>query len=308
MNFTKLKYFLVTADELNISRAAEKLFITQQALSSQISQLEQYYGVRLFNRKPVFSLTHEGLCLQQKAKEILQLEHDFISELEPSPTSCKGMLRIGYSRESGICCLPQLLSAYHQDYPLIQFELIQSSSQQLYDLLSQGRIDFMLDLHAFSSIDLMTVSLMSDPLVILDPKNRYDDMRSQCISPNSEKSRKRDPAFLAESPLLLLSQDHSVRKILDRYFRKHNIVPHILAESNDMDLLLSMYREGMGVTICPESMACRIEKQNQTASLPVSTLEDPDTICRYTLSYTSSHSVPPATSAFINTARNHFHM
>lgn len=58
MNLYKLKYFIVTAEELNISKAAERLFISQQALSSQIGQLEQHYGVKLFERRPNLALTY----------------------------------------------------------------------------------------------------------------------------------------------------------------------------------------------------------------------------------------------------------
>lgn len=292
MNFIKLKYFLVAAEELNISRAAEKLFISQQALSSQISQMEQHYGVRLFNRKPVFSLTHEGLCLQQKAREILRLEQDFMSEIEPSPAHYSGILKIGYSRENGSTCLTHIVSSYHQKHPLVRFEFYQGSSQQLYDWLSQGRIDFMMDYHAFSSLDLMTVSLMTERIFILCQENKY---------------RKGDSVDLAESPLLLLSRDYHTRKILDRFFRRQNIVPHIQAESNDIDLLLSMCRKGMGITFCPESTVQRLREQRRLDSLSASLLEDAETISHYVLCYTSGYPLLPAAAAFIDIAKEYFY-
>ena len=52
MNFLHLKYFLLVAEELNITRAAERLYISQQSLSNHIQRLEQYYGTKLFYRKP----------------------------------------------------------------------------------------------------------------------------------------------------------------------------------------------------------------------------------------------------------------
>lgn len=291
MNFAKLKYFLLTAEELNISRAAEKLFISQQALSSQISQMEQYYGVRLFNRKPTFSLTYEGLCLQQKAREILQLEQDFMNEIELSPNHYSGILKIGYSRDSG-SCLTHIIPSYHQKHPLVRFELHQGSSQQLYDWLSQGRIDFIMDYHAFSSIDLLTVSLVSERLFILFHESQY---------------RKGESVNLTDSPLLLLSRDHYTRKILDRYLRSSNIIPHIQAESNDMDMLISMCRKGMGITFCPESLTHHLQEQNHLEPLAVIPLEAPETLCNYILGYMSGYTLLPAAASFIDTVKEYFH-
>ena len=64
MNLRSLEYFLAAAEELNFTRAAERLFITQQALSSHISKLEEYYGVRLFDRGIPMTLTDAGRALQ----------------------------------------------------------------------------------------------------------------------------------------------------------------------------------------------------------------------------------------------------
>ena len=58
-----LRYFLVVAEEMSISRAAEKLFVTQQCISSHIKKLEQLYQAELFIRRPTFQLTPEGQAL-----------------------------------------------------------------------------------------------------------------------------------------------------------------------------------------------------------------------------------------------------
>ena len=60
-----MQYFLVVAEELSISRAAERLYVSQQCVSSHIKKLEQQYCVELFVRKPAFCLTEEGKALQR---------------------------------------------------------------------------------------------------------------------------------------------------------------------------------------------------------------------------------------------------
>ena len=69
MNFTSLKYFLAVAEEQNITKAAEKLFISQQALSGHITRLEKELGVRLFDRQPSLALTYAGRELKKHAEE-----------------------------------------------------------------------------------------------------------------------------------------------------------------------------------------------------------------------------------------------
>lgn len=60
MNLKSIEYFLITVEEMNITKAAERLYITQQALSSHIQRLEDEYGVTLFERRPTFRLTRAG--------------------------------------------------------------------------------------------------------------------------------------------------------------------------------------------------------------------------------------------------------
>lgn len=62
MNFLHLKYFLLVAEELNITRAAERLYISQQSLSNHISNMEKELDVKLFTRSPKLSLTYAGIC------------------------------------------------------------------------------------------------------------------------------------------------------------------------------------------------------------------------------------------------------
>ena len=74
MNLRSIEYFLVVAEELNVTRAAERLVISQQALSSHIRRLEDEYNVELFYRKPVFRLTPAGQQMVFFGKQILQSE------------------------------------------------------------------------------------------------------------------------------------------------------------------------------------------------------------------------------------------
>ena len=101
MNFLHLKYFLLVAEELNITRAAERLYISQQSLSNHISNLERELDVKLFTRSPKLSLTYAGDMLVDTATQILDLHSQFLTKVGDINRHYMGMLRLGISQVSG---------------------------------------------------------------------------------------------------------------------------------------------------------------------------------------------------------------
>ena len=81
MNFQHLKYFLMVAEELNITRAAERLYISQQSLSNHIGNLERELDVKLFTRSPKLSLTYAGGLLVDTATQTLDLHSQYLSKV-----------------------------------------------------------------------------------------------------------------------------------------------------------------------------------------------------------------------------------
>ena len=85
MNFLHLKYFLLVAEELNITRAAERLYISQQSLSNHISNMEKELDVKLFTRSPKLSLTYAGDLLVETATQILDLHSQYLAKVGDQP-------------------------------------------------------------------------------------------------------------------------------------------------------------------------------------------------------------------------------
>ena len=81
VNFQHLRYFLMVAEELNITRAAERLYISQQSLSAHISNIERELEVKLFTRSPKLSLTYAGDLLVATATQILELHSQYLSKV-----------------------------------------------------------------------------------------------------------------------------------------------------------------------------------------------------------------------------------
>lgn len=141
-SLTSLKCFAAAAEELNFTRAAKRLFISQQALSSHISKLEEYYGVRLFDRGIPMTLTDAGRALQKHAREILSSVDDYAREVQDIKNFRQGELTVGIPVTRGTIMLPPLLSAFHQLFPQIRLHLVEgTASGNIADALYDGTAD-----------------------------------------------------------------------------------------------------------------------------------------------------------------------
>ena len=114
MNLDSLSYFVEVARELNMTRAAHNLHMSQQTLSFHIQKIEDYYGTPLFYRKPKFALTYAGEVLLKNAVEILGKCDSLMDQMASISGTCMGKLRIGISSHPAQVILPLVLPAFMQ--------------------------------------------------------------------------------------------------------------------------------------------------------------------------------------------------
>ena len=100
INFLNLEYFLVAAEELNFTRAAKRLYISQQSLSNHISNLEKEFDVVLFNRTSPLTLTYAGQALKTRARELLDLRDETYKEISDIKDFSTGQLSIAFPHQS----------------------------------------------------------------------------------------------------------------------------------------------------------------------------------------------------------------
>ena len=133
MNFQNLKYFLLVAEELNITRAAERLYISQQSLSNHIANMERELDVKLFTRSPKLSLTYAGELLVDTATQILDLHTQYLTKVGDISRHYMGVLRLGSSHTCGLALLPEILPRFREEFPMVEFSLFEGNSNQLED-------------------------------------------------------------------------------------------------------------------------------------------------------------------------------
>src|ERR1700756_683717 len=126
MNLRALQCFVILAEELNFSRAAERLHIAQPALSQQIRSLEERLGTKLVDRaRRPLRLTEAGHYLCTEARQILSSWEQATLGAHEISIGRRGWLSVGFTRSAMYSILPPALKAFHQAYPQVELKLFE---------------------------------------------------------------------------------------------------------------------------------------------------------------------------------------
>lgn len=166
MDMISLYYFSEAAKDLNITRTASRLFISQQTLSNHIRRLEEFYKVQLFYRKPSLSLTLAGEFVLGFA-EVISKEHtnlrDILSDIEKQE---RGVLRFGASAMRLNLCLPPILPVFSARYPNVEIRITDTITSRLVPLVLNGTLDFAVTLNVEESPKIINHQLMDDQVYL----------------------------------------------------------------------------------------------------------------------------------------------
>lgn len=141
MELRVLRYFLMAAREENITRAAEKLHVTQPTLSRQLMQLEEELGTPLFHRNNHrIVLTEDGMLLKRRAQELLELAEKTRREFQ-SREELTGEIAIGCGETCNMAHLSDLMVSFRAEHPLIQFRIYSATADEVKDRMENGLLD-----------------------------------------------------------------------------------------------------------------------------------------------------------------------
>lgn len=253
MNFQHLKYFLMVAEELNITRAAERLYISQQSLSNHISNMERELDVKLFTRSPKLSLTYAGELLVSTATQILDQYTQYLSKVGDINRQYLGVLRVGISHTCGLALLPDILPKFREEFPMVEFSLFEGNSTQLEDELSHGRTDLIICFQPIIMEGVATVPLTEQRLVMVIPRSFTDQLfGAQAEEVRAQFTQGADISAFQQLPFVLIKRGNRTRNIVDQYFSRYYFKPNLILETENTVTTLAMAQAGIGVTICPE--------------------------------------------------------
>ncbi len=253
MNFRNLQYFLRAAEEKNITRAAQKLYISQQSLSGHIAKLEEELGVSLFERGGELTLTYAGERLYLLAQRICSLEQEILRETGEISDRRRGRLRLGISYTCGRAILPRLLPDFRAGHPQVEISLMEGNHQKLNEWLAAGEIDVLLGYAPIDVPGAVVYPLLQERLFLACPRS----ITERVFGAEAERSRREgwrelDIHALAGCPFILLKSGNRIRTMFDSYLQKKDFMPEVLLETENIETAFALAGQGMGITVYPE--------------------------------------------------------
>lgn len=246
MNYNYVNVFYTVAKLQNISKAAEKLNVTQPAVSRIITTIENKYSIRLFLRsKYGVVLTKEGQRLFDMIKgpfsELEQVE----ASLQNDISAMKVTVHIGATATALHCFLFQNLEKIKKQFPSINFRIYSDSSHNLLKKVVNGDIDFAFITTPFGDIHHLYVENIFEIQNILIAPMSY---QNRIGSPTSIKS-------VADFPFILLNKDMQFREYIDDYLAKNGVSINPAYETDSSSDLLPFVENNYGLTFVPKEMA-----------------------------------------------------
>ena len=258
MNMSQIELLRVLQDtQFNLSKAAEKMHVVQSAVSRQLQLLEMELGSPLFERqgKRLQGLTPLGDRVMQEVEQIHQAKKNIQSMAEDFRDSRHGTLHIATTHTQAKYLLPVPVQKFRQKYPGIKIYMVQSSPDNLIELLHRHQAD----------IAICTEKLAEEPRLILEPCYEWHHV---AIVPQGHAlaEDKLTLERLASQPILTYSPGFTGRTAIEKAFNDADLQPDIILAAADSDVIKTYVRLGLGVGIIAET-SYEAKKDNDLLAL-----------------------------------------
>lgn len=253
ISYSNILYFLELSDTLNFTKAAKKLFVSQQALSSTISSMEEELGVKLFQRTTPLQLTYAGKTMRKYAERHRSLHLQMMQEMEDIRNEKSGEITIGISHTRGKNLLPHVLPAFQEAYPRIKVHIFEGNNDELSSAFSQGLIDLMIAQTPFSVTGAKTIPLSQEEVLLAIS----DELLSRRFGAEKDRvleqiSRPGQLHLLRDCPFLLNKPGNSLRTISEEIFSAEEFTPRISIETENIETLYELCKVGAGCVFYPK--------------------------------------------------------
>lgn len=252
INFNQLRDFYQVAKNLNFTVAANKLYITQPAVSAQIKLFEDYCKLKLFKKKGrKIYLTDEGEALYSYARKIFEYEREIESAIEDMRELKRGILRLGTTKTYARYFMPFLISTFHDAYPHIKINLDEGSSLDM----TKSLIDFGNELAIIAKVEenpniCFIPFSQEEMLVILPPDNHLTLKKTISIGD------------LAREPIIMKEKGSGTRKLVSELFAKKGLTPNILMETSNTEFIKQLVQRGDGISfLVKAAVATELEEK-----------------------------------------------
>ena len=253
MNLKEIEYIVKIAEECNVTRAAEKLYLTPSALNRQLLHLEREIGTQLFHRsRNGWTPTEAGKIYLDTAREMLRMKKETYHRLQDIVNSQKGTLSIGFPPERGTSMFTSVYPLFHRQYPDIVINVVEANVRRQQQLISRGEIDVgFVTLRDSQRTNDDYIPICTEELVLALPSDHPACKKavSGSISPYPELSVNE----VRYEPFALMYKESTVYECIDAIFRQAGFFPNVLFETARACTIMDMVAAKLCCGIIPNS-------------------------------------------------------
>jgi DNA-binding transcriptional LysR family regulator len=244
MDYDQLASFLEVSKLQSFSRAAEKLFRTQPAISAQVRLLEQECGEKLFDRsgKKVL-LTPAGEILHRYAVKLLGLQKEALQAIAELNLTPRGKLYIGANEATCLYVLPKTFAKFKHLYPLVQISIYRNFSHKILQKVQEGAVDMGIVTLPQTMNNMEVLPVFRDEVQVVVPKHHP-----------LAKHRSVTVEEIAHHPLILPKTGHT-RVVIDRLLREYRDHIQISMELASVETIKKFVGAGLGISLISRTYA-----------------------------------------------------
>jgi len=289
MDFDQLVTFLQVAKLASFSRAGQKVFRSQSAVSAQIRQLEEEYGDKLLDRSgKSVRLTPAGRVLFAYAERLLSLRDESLLAVADQGATPRGNLLIGANEATCLYVLPEVFAEYCRLYPGVQISIYRNFSYKIIEKLENGSIDVGIITLPIKSPSLKVHPIFRDQLMLMvNPENPLAKHKYVTVEE------------IARQPLLIPRTGYT-RQLMDRLFRPYRSQLQVRMELPSIGMIKSFVGAGLGVSLISSHFARDQVAAGRVVLIPI---HDVELWRELGIAYRRDRTHTRPTAAFIATVR-----
>ena len=246
------EYFLVLSEELNISNAAKRLFISHQCLSKYLKGIEENYGVSFFERKPKFALTPAGEVMLETLRQIELAEQNLENQLIDIKEAKSGTINFGIPEGRYSILVPKLLKEFYDLYPKVKLNIHRETSPKMQEMVLDNSLDLFL-----SGISNITIHNLKYEIVLNEQMYIVisDNLLKQYFPHKYPECKKNfakgvDLRLFQEVPFVLNEKNFNSRILLDRHLSELGISLNCINELTQPDIHYLLCAEDYAASFC----------------------------------------------------------
>ena len=297
MQLKDIEYVSAVASEKNFSAAAEKLFISQPALSQAIKRLENELGVVLFNRSTSsVQLSSAGELFLAEGETLLRLSHQLKQHMANLAAQKSGSIRIGISTFYSSYYLARILPAFRSLHPGIRISIVEGKSHELKSMAVREEVDFSLIPMPLDQPELVRCDILhQEQILFAIPAD--SPLRSQLHVSMSMDFPFIDLSCASQEPFIFLHRDQRFYATALRLCQDAGFSPDIVCELTNWDAINALIGSGAGVGFVPELVTQRNLKD---VPVPIYCRIVNQLVTRpYVIAYKKERELSPAASDFL---------